>query len=434
VDVPADEIGPGVRGFWAALPREGRYLLSTVALQHLGRGMTLPFTVIYLHEVRGFSLELSGTLMGLMAVIAAIYGPIAGTFVDRVGARLVVMSGSVLASIGTVALAFSSTLPIALVACLFLGLAHGTGWSASNSLISAIVAGRMRQRYFGVNFALLNLGIGLGGVLAGAVVDVDRPITFEALFLLDAVLVLIPVMWLLGPLRHVHGRAAHTDASEPRSYAAVLRRPGFGWILAVTALTSTVGYGQMEAGIPAFARTVSQVSTEAVGLLFAANTAVIVLLQFVVLHRIEGHRRTRVMMTLLAIWAVSWGLLGLSGLLPGTLAAAMLVVAYGAVFGLGETMLQPSIPAMVNDSAPDHLRGRMNAASSTAFMLGAIVGPVLAGVLLGRGLAAVFIGCMLLGLVVSAWMLLRIERIVSPEVNGLPAASPSTSPRTQRAG
>ena len=36
--------------------------------------------------------------------------------------------------------------------------------------------------------------------------------------------------------------------------------------------------------------------------------------------------------------------------------------------------------------------------------------------------------------VVSAWMLLRIERIVSPEVNGLPAASPSTSPRTQRAG
>ena len=136
----------------------------------------------------------------------------------------------------------------------------------------------------------------------------------------------------------------------------------------------------------------------------------------------------------MAIWAVSWGLLGLSGLLPGTLAAAMLVVAYGAVFGLGETMLQPSIPAMVNDSAPDHLRGRMNAASSTAFMLGAIVGPVLAGVLLGRGLAAVFIGCMLLGLVVSAWMLLRIERIVSPEVNGLPAASPSTSPRTQRAG
>lgn len=420
-DVPSAEIGPGVRGFWRALPREGRFLLSTVALQHLGRGMTLPFTVIYLHEVRDFSLETSGTLMGLMAVIAAVYGPIAGTFVDRVGARIVVMSGSILASIGTVILAFATTLPIALAATLFLGLAHGTGWSGSNSLISSIVKGPLRQRYFGVNFALLNLGIGLGGVLAGVLVDVDRPVTFEALFLLDAVLVLIPVMWLLGPLRHVHGRAVHDDQASPRSYREVLRIPGFRWILALTAITSTVGYGQMEAGIPAFARTVSEVSTEAVGFLFAANTIVIVALQFAVLHRIEGHRRTRVMMLLLVIWALSWAVLGVSGLLPGTLVAAILVVAFGAVFGLGETLLQPSIPAMVNDSAPDHLRGRMNAASSTSFMVGAVVGPVLAGQLLGKGQPALFVGLMLLGLAVSAWLLLRIEAIVSPEVNGVTA-------------
>ena len=421
VDVPSAEIGPGVRGFWRALPREGRFLLSTVALQHLGRGMTLPFTVIYLHEVRDFSLETSGTLMGLMAVIAAVYGPIAGAFVDRVGARIVVMSGSILASTGTVILAFATTLPIALAATLFLGLAHGTGWSGSNSLISSIVKGPLRQRYFGVNFALLNLGIGVGGVLAGVFVNVDRPVTFEVLFLLDAVLVLIPVMWLLGPLRHVHGRAVHDDQASPRSYREVLRIPGFRWILALTAITSTVGYGQMEAGIPVFARMVSEVSTEAVGFLFAANTIVIVALQFAVLHRIEGHRRTRVMMLLLAIWAVSWAVLGVSGLLPGTLVAAILVVAFGAVFGLGETLLQPSIPAMVNDSAPDHLRGRMNAASSTSFMVGAVVGPVLAGQLLGKGQPALFVGLMLLGLAVSAWLLLRIESIVSPEVNGVRA-------------
>ena len=38
--------GHGVRDFWAALPTEGRWLLSTVAVQTLGRGLTLPFTVI----------------------------------------------------------------------------------------------------------------------------------------------------------------------------------------------------------------------------------------------------------------------------------------------------------------------------------------------------------------------------------------------------
>ena len=58
-----------MRAFWAALPTEGRWLLSTVAIQTLGRGLTLPFTLIYLHEVRGFDLGLAGTLMALIAVV-----------------------------------------------------------------------------------------------------------------------------------------------------------------------------------------------------------------------------------------------------------------------------------------------------------------------------------------------------------------------------
>ena len=59
-----------LRQFWTTLSPEGRWLLSTVAVQTLGRGLTLPFTVIYLHEVRGFSLDLAGTLMAFSAVVA----------------------------------------------------------------------------------------------------------------------------------------------------------------------------------------------------------------------------------------------------------------------------------------------------------------------------------------------------------------------------
>ncbi|WP_286328954.1 hypothetical protein [Agromyces marinus] len=66
----------GMRPFWNALPTEGRWLLSTVAIQTLGRGLTLPFTIIYLHEVRGFDLALSGALMSVIAITAlAVTGP-----------------------------------------------------------------------------------------------------------------------------------------------------------------------------------------------------------------------------------------------------------------------------------------------------------------------------------------------------------------------
>ena len=85
------------------------------------------------------------------------------------------------------------------------------------------------------------------------------------------------------------------------------------------------------------------------------------MLQLFVLQRIEGRRRTRVILVLCAIWAVSWSCLGLAGLVPGTFAAAALVVACAGIFGLGETLLQPTIPAITNDLSPDHLRGRYNA-------------------------------------------------------------------------
>ena len=42
----------------------------------------------------------------------------------------------------------------------------------------------------------------------------------------------------------------------------------------------------------------------------------IVLLQFLVLRRIAGHRRTRVMLVMCAIWALSYAALGATGTHP----------------------------------------------------------------------------------------------------------------------
>lgn len=429
-DLPAHEIGPGVVGFWRALPREGRFLLSTVALQHLGRGMTLPFTVIYLNEVRHLPLETAGTVMAVLALAAAVLAGPMGSLTDTIGARWMLIIAGVSHAIGAVIMAFATSAAPAFVAAILMGLSAGIGWAAANTFISALVRGPLRQRYFGVNFALLNLGIGAGGLIAGLFVEVSRPVTFEAIFLVDAVLILIPGIWLLGPLRHVHARSERpAEDIAPASYGTVLRLPGMRWVLLIALVTSFVGYGQLEAGVPAFARSVSRVSTETVGIAFAANTAVIVLLQFWVLQRIEGHRRTRVGLVMLGVWLLAWLVLGASGLLPDSLTAAVLVVAFLALFGFGETLLQPTLPAMTNDLAPDHLRGRVNAIQSAAFMAGGVVGPLVAGVMLGRGLATAFIGVVVAALALVAWLLLRLEQIITPEVNGLtPAAAPTPAP------
>ncbi len=357
-----------LRSFWSQLPREGRWLLSTVAIQLFGRGMTLPFTVIYLHEVRGIGLDVAGLLMAWIFTVGVLLTGPGGVAVDKYGARLVTLVACLVHMVGVVVLAFAETVPAAIVATTLMGVS-GVTWPAFNSMVASIVQGPLRTQYFGVNFALVNLGIGVGGVVSGLYVDVSRPSTFTTIYLVDAVSLLIPVLLLLGPLRHVHARAEKPEDTTgiPTSYWQIARQPAMAWLLLLTFIAMFVGYGQMEAGFPAFAREASEVSTRTIGWAFAANTAVIVLAQFLVLRRIEGHRRTRVLMVMTVVWIISWTVLGLTGLVPGTLTAAFGVILFHVLFGFGETMLQPTVPAMTNDLAPDHLRGRYNALSSGVF-------------------------------------------------------------------
>lgn len=411
----------GIRSFWAALPTDGRWLLSTVAIQTLGRGLTLPFTLIYLHEVRGFDLGLSGAMMSLIAVVALVVTGPAGSLTDRYGARAVMLVGLTAMLAGNVVLAYATTPAVAALALALLGVNFGVSWPAFNALIATVVHGDLRQRYFGVNFALVNLGIGIGGVVGGLYVDVTRAETFTLIFLADGASALVPMALLVGPLRHLRGSAPPPADAEAGSYRAILRLPAVRWLTGLTFLGVFVGYGQFEAGFPGFARQVAEVSTRTVGFAFAVNTAVIVLLQFLVLNRISGRRRTRVMVVMGLVWALSWLLLGATGVLPGSIVAAVGMLVFMGVFAFGETLMQPTVPAISNDLAADHNRGRFNAINAAAFQGGAIAGPVVAGLLLDQDLAGAYVALMVLGCLGICAMAIALERRIPASVNGLPA-------------
>jgi MFS family permease len=379
--------------------------------------------VVYLHEIRGFSLSEVGLLIGLGPLLGfLVVGP-GGTIIDRYGARVVMLAAMVMEVLADVALTFASTLPIAMVAVALQGAAFGVEWPAVQSMIASVVPSGLRQRYFGLNFTLLNLGIGLGGIVGGLFVDIHHPRTFQVIYVADA-LSFLPAIYLLSvPLRHVAGRPVHEDDAPPpsESYLQVMRRPAVASVMLLSFVSSYVGYSQLNAGTQAFARDVGRISTTGLGFAYACNTLVIVLLQLVVLRRIEGRRRTRVVSVMAVIWAAAWGLLGMSGLLPGTLGATLLVAACASVFALGETLMQPTIPALVNDLAPDHLRGRYNALSAGAFSLAAIVAPAIAGWLIGHALGSVYIVMLVVGCGAVIWVALRLEPRLPAGVNGVPA-------------
>ncbi len=412
----------GLGGFWRDLPREGRLMLSIVVLEFLGTGLVLPFNVVYLHEVRDFSLGDVGLLLGLPPLMGLLVVGPGGSAIDRIGARRIQLGVLVLLVLGNLTLAFATTRLAAAVALSLTGIAFGMSWPAWQSVVASVIPQRLRQRYFGVNFTLLNLGIGIGGVAGGFFVDVDDVRTFQTIYLTDAASYLPALLLLLGPLRHVAGRVEVEagDEAAPVGYLAVFRSPAMATMTLLSFVSSFVGYSQLNAGMPAYARDLGEISTRGLGVAFGANTLVIVLLQLVVLQRIEGRRRTRVIAVMSLVWAFSWVLLGLSGLVPGTLGATLLVAACASVFAFGETLLQPTIPALVNDLAPDHLRGRYNALSSGSFQLAAVIAPPISGLLIGHALGNVYIGLLVVGCLVCGLVAIaRLEPQLTPAVNGV---------------
>jgi MFS family permease len=385
-------------------PRAWRFV-GGFALSELGTGLTWPFLIVYLHDVRGLSVGTSGLVIAAISVAGMAFAPPAGALADRVGAEPVLVAAALVAAAGTAAFAFVHSARAAFAAALVFGAGVHVTWAMTNTILAVVVEPALRGAVYAVNYATLNLALGLGGVLAGLVVDVERAWTFQVVFLADAATFLL---FLLFVPRGVHTASA---GSSTVGYRAVLRDRVLVGASLLNLSFVAFGLSQLSAGFPAYATGPADVSTRVVGFAFLANTWAIASLQLVVLREIAGRRRTHAAALAGAVIAFAWLLTVAGGSASGALAITLLIAAPGVV-GVAETLLSPTLIAIVHDVAPDELRGRYNAVYNFSWQLGPVLGPALAGFAIGAGHGdALFLG--LAGACVATSALaLRFGRIV----------------------
>jgi predicted MFS family arabinose efflux permease len=156
------------------LPRRVWLLEGAGLLSAMGNGFVLPFLVIYLHEVRGFSLPAAGGVVSLIGAASVVVAPVSGWLVDRFDPRVLTATAVLLAAVATGSLAFITTLSQALVLAAALGVAHGLFRPSERTLMAAIVPPESRHQLFALQGAMGNLGIGIGAVCGGS--SSPRPI------------------------------------------------------------------------------------------------------------------------------------------------------------------------------------------------------------------------------------------------------------------
>jgi MFS family permease len=404
-----------------ALPRQAWVLLAGVGLSALGSGLTLPFLLVYLNQVRGLELVVAALAVSTVALAGLAGNPLGGFLADRLGPRDAVAAGLVVAAAGAFAIAGVREAWQAFAAAAVVGLGAAMVWPAQDALLATVVPSEQRSSAFAVHHALLNLGFGVGGLVAAALVRGSSPGGFELVYVLDGVsfLAFLPILLALPSLR---GTAA--SAAAAGGFRRVLRDRLFRRVWALTALLVAVGYAQYHAAFPAYATGSGGLAVGELGVALAANTFVVAAVQLFTLRAMRGRRRTRGLALVALSFATAWLVTLAAGQLGGGGAALATFSLAMALLALGETVVAPSLPPLVNELAPDELRGRYNGLSTLAWTTGFITGPAVAGLALAAGHPeALFLGLIAgCGVVGIGW--LRLERRLPASVNLVPALSP----------
>jgi MFS family permease len=419
------------------LPRPAWIVLGGDFASAIGSGLTLPCLFIYAHQVRQLSFGMAGLVVATVALASLVGNPAGGAAADRWTPRRALIAGLVTSSVGCVALALARSEAELFGAAALAGFGFAVIWPAQDTLLATLAGPEHRSAVFSVRHATLNAGLGLGALTSAAILSISHPVTFTIVFLGDAAsyLFFVPILARLRlPRADQTDQADQADQADPpqqeqpkparSGFRQVLADRAFVWVWLLTALVVTISFGQYQASLAGYATRPGGVSIHALSLAYAANTITVVAAQLFVLRWLGGRRRTTAAALAACAWALTWTVVVVAGHLGSGIAAAAALIAVGIVFAVGETLLSPTFPAIINDLAPPDAAGRYNGLGILAYTTGFLVGPAIGGWALGAGFGPGLFIVLIAVCLAAAVLALRLGQLLPPAANHIPPATP----------
>ncbi|MEY9969155.1 MFS family permease [Streptacidiphilus sp. MAP12-16] len=394
------------------------------ALSAFGSGFTVPYMFVYVNQVRGLGSMTAWLVFTVFALAALVALPLAGRGIDRYGARPVLVAGAVTAAAGALAFGHATGSGHVLLSAFLFGAGVATVQPALATMIVRCSTSETRAHAFGLQFTLVNLGMGIGAMIGGQIVDVNRPTSLTLLFSIEAVMFLV-LAAVTGTIRVPRPApvavsaaaadlpaAASADASAPRSgLRALLADKAMVRICLLAGLIFFTCYGQFESGVAAYATDVVGTSPSVLGLALGVNTLTIVVLQMIVVRITARRRRSTAIAATGVVWLAAWAAAALAGLVRADAAVATVsMLSVYMLFGVGEALLAPTLGPIVADLAPAHLLGSYNAAFALVKQVAVAMGPAAGVLLVGAGMSAAYVAVMAGCTVLIVVLALRLRR------------------------
>lgn len=396
--------------FTVLLNPQSRKIIFGISLNAIGGGMTLSLLLVYLHDMRGFTNTFGGLLLAYGSLVSIIASTPMGALVDRIGPKKVMIGGLLLNSAAAFSLSQVQTHFQAVIVITGLNIAGQAIWPSQSVILTRVTPERDRPKIFGFNFMLLNLGLGLGGLLSSLIIQRGDLLSFQIMYWVDACTFLLYLLIVLS-LRGEHVNKYIPKEYEPKtgSYKDLFEIKPLMFLGIAGIILFTFGYGTIQAGIPVFATQFLGLSPKWLGIIFGVNTLSIVIFQPLVMRVIEKYSKYAALIAVGLVWALSWVFVGITPYLP-LFASGIALSLSQFIFAIGEMIQAPTIPTLANELAPEHIRGRANAWMSLQWSVSGVLGPAITGLMLGADLATAWVIAMFIGCFLSIPLFLAMKR------------------------
>jgi MFS family permease len=336
-----------------------------------------------------------------------------GALVDRIGPKKVMIGGLILNSASSLSLSQVHTHFQAIVALTFINIAGQAIWPSQSVILTRLTPVQDRSKIFGFNFMLLNLGLGLGGLISSLIIQKGDLLSFQIMYWVDAstfLLYLLIVLTLRG--EHVNRYIPTADEPKQGTYRDLFEIKPLILLGVAGTILFTFGYGTIQAGVPVFATQFLGLSPKWLGIIFGVNTISIVIFQPLVMRILDKYSKYTALISIGIIWAASWLFVGITPYLP-MVASGIAICFSQLIFAFGEMVQAPTIPTLANELAPEHIRGRANAWMSLQWSVSGVLGPAITGIMLGANLGTAWVVTMFLGCFLSIPIFLAMKRMTS---------------------
>lgn len=348
-------------------------LIGTV----LSRGsafMTLPFLSIYLSRNLDLPPAIIGLTVGMSPLMATVGGFIGGHLSDRYGRKKVMLFSLFTLAFVYYGFTVASSQGWFILLNALNGLCNSFFEPTSQALMADITEKKNRMKAYSLRYTAINVGASVGPLVGAYLATTSAKMSFAitgTTYLLYAIVLYFFLQKLV-----IHQREQSKKSVSFNDAFRIIRKDRALMFLILGSILVNIGYVQLDSNLPQYLAAKMQNGVVIFSVLLTINAVMVVVLQMPISHIAEKFKPMQAMLAGSIFMAA--GLVGFS-FISGWVTAVISII----LLTFGEILIFPSSSILIDNLAPEHLRGTYFGAGQFR-KIGNFLGPVLGGFLLNQ--------------------------------------------------